>query len=209
MIGPTGASVWNYVGIGNPNSQAGSIYYIGGNVGIGNSTPKFPLDIVGNTCITGDLLINGNIKTGFPNTTTYSTLPTFNNKQIGNIISTTIVGPIFETDSIVSFGNIILPTGVWLMNWGVVLNVTTEGNVNYMQFGITTLNQPNPPSNALYVSSASQIYGVNSPAIAINGSYVVSNINDSQQYYLNGNISFTGLALELNTKSFLTATRLG
>jgi hypothetical protein len=51
---------------------AGKIYYSGGNVGIGNATPAYPLDVTGDVNITGNFRVNGTPLTGTGTVTSVS-----------------------------------------------------------------------------------------------------------------------------------------
>lgn len=51
---------------------SGKIYYSGGNVGIGNATPAYPLDVTGDVNITGNFRVNGTPLTGTGTVTSVS-----------------------------------------------------------------------------------------------------------------------------------------
>ena len=179
----------------------------------------------GNLITNGDISCNGNINIRFPINTTYNTLPTFTDTQIGNIRAN-----VFTTSQNILHGNTVYPfnilynitPGIWIANYTAYIATSTNNGAGNITVGMTTVTPAFTGTTMnVFPLDLTTSYGVQKIPIIANVSAVsaasgpiilsgtaVIPFNTTGNISMVGNINGFVAAGNAVSRSVLTATRI-
>jgi hypothetical protein len=170
LINGAPVGLWSQTG-------AGQIYYTAGNVGIANSDPQYPLDVIGSVNVTGQYLVNGvPISSGGQSQSPWLGPINGGGFSLSNVATINVTGGYYVNGQ-------PLAAGYWIQAPG--------GGNNIYYPGMVGINQQ-APAYALDVVGSVNVtdnYYVNGVAIGTGGGGPWNVLTGSRIYY-NGSVGF-------------------